>query len=391
MAGSLMDDISETSPVSDGADYGGHSVQMSCLLIDDDPIDIRYVSWLLQQANGFDLKVQTASSLREARRLCTQQEFDLYLFDYWMGEDSSVSLLQELASRSGAPHMMVVMSSLDDESFQRLSLESGADFFLAKQNLSHLTLEKLLQRVFYAASKRRANTQHHLDEDQRTDAWMRSLRSQLDKVHGYSVLAMSSLHNHTREEAKSHLADAIACLSGIRNEMPYMNASLSNGHKRSEVVLSPFDVSQLLSSTVEACSLEAEQFSKRVSFYEQVEDSIILSDPMLLQDLLTITLRGAIRHGEMASDIAVSYELQPTNLEIFISEFGASEDAEVENYDYEGREVMQLSNLFGEERTGSFLVADHILKRLQGSWAMGRRDNNTEIKLRIPLNIDALN
>lgn len=391
MAGSLMDDISETSPVSNGADYGGHSVQMSCLLIDDDPIDIRYVSWLLQQANGFDLKVQTASSLREARRLCTQQEFDLYLFDYWMGEDSSVSLLQELASRSGAPHMMVVMSSLDDESFQSLSLESGADFFLAKQNLSHLTLEKLLQRVLYAASKRRANTQHHLDEDQRTDAWMRSLRSQLDKVHGYSVLAMSSLNNHTREEAKSHLADAIACLSGIRNEMPYMNASLSNGHKRSEVVLSPFDVSQLLSSTVEACSLEAEQFNKRVSFYEQVEDSIILSDPMLLQDLLTITLRGAIRHGEMASDIAVSYELQPTNLEIFISEFGASEDAEVENYDYEGREVMQLSNLFGEERTGSFLVADHILKRLQGSWAMGRRDNNTEIKLRIPLNIDALN
>ena len=391
MGAKLMDVGPNLYSTDHGSGGDENAIRMSCLLLDDDPIDTRYVSWLLQQANGYQMQISTASTLKEARRICANRDFDLYLFDYWMGEESSVSLLRDLDMNSRTPKTIVVMSSLDDETFQVSSLESGADFFLAKQNLTKQTLESMLRNVIHVASKTQTGNQQKLDDEKRIIEWMRFLRTELDTIHGFSTLALTSLEGNVTNDAKLHLKDALSHLSNVRNETTYLSVGLSAVHNHSQVSLRPFDVSQLIADIVGSCSLEAEQSGKTLSYCEHIADSIILSDPDLLEDLLTIVLRGAVRHGVDTKDIAVSYELSPMYVDIFISEFGDPDGKEVEKYQYGGSGALQLADLFGKERTGSFLVAEHILQLLKGSWSMGNRDRNTEIVLRIPLNIDSLN
>ena len=369
----------------------GQEVHLSCLLLDDDPIDRRYVRWLLQQMDGFQFDVEIASSLKQAESLCAAKSFDLYLFDYWMGEDSSVSLVSSLRKSGGNGGTIVVMSSLDDDQFQDASLKAGADLFLAKQALSAKMLEGMLRNIAQIASKSRS--EHHqkqLDADQ-ISGWLKHLNGGLDQSHGFAVLALDALKAGRSEETEALIGDALEQIASLRNEVSSVRAGLATLKKDDAVKLRPFDVSVLLAQVVEDCHYEAEQFGKSLSFCEHVADSIILSDERLLRELLIVMLRGAMRHSGDNANVAVSYELGPEFLEIFISEFGATEeqDSDVRKFDLSG--TISLAYLFGAERAGSMLVAEHILQLLNGDWTVGYSGHNLEISCQVPLNYDLQN
>ena len=359
--------------------------------MDDDPIDSRYVSWLLQQTSGFELSIRTARSLSEAQEICSNTAFDLYLLDFWMGEESSTALVSMLSQAYQSAKTIVVMSSLDDPSFQELSLQSGADMFLAKQELSKARLEGMLRNVIQVASKRQSTHEQQQLDNEKIASWSRYLNKRLDQTHGYSSLALTALKQDRIDEVERYLGAAVDQMAKLRHEVSYLTLGMSVLNKRSDVNLSPFDIGQLLGDVVQDVRLEAEQFGKQLSVYEQVEDSIILGDAGLIRDLVMILLRGAIRSSVDHDDIAISYELGTDTLEIYFSEFGNSEDQDIVEYQYGASSTGQLAALLGQERTGSFIVADHILQLLGGSWNMGFKNDNLEIVCRIPLYPDQLN
>ncbi len=378
---------SELERISQAA---GEDVHLSCLLLDDDPIDRRYVHWLLQQLTGFRFDVTFADSLKEAERLCSDGHFDLYLFDYWMGEDSSVSLVSSLREGGDDTGTIVVMSSLDDASFQDVSLKSGADMFLAKQELSAKTLELMLRNIAQIASNARLNYhQKQLDAD-KIGGWLKHINGGLDQSHGFAVLALDALKAGRGQEAEGLISDALERIASLRNEVSYVGVGISMLNKESALKLKPFDVSTVLTEVVEECRFEAEQFGKTLSFCEHVADSIILSDEGLLRELLFVLLRGAVRYSGESSDVAVSYELGSETLDIFISEFGSVEDQaqDIRQFDVSG--TISLAYLFGTERAGSLLLAEHILQIFGGDWTVGYANRNLEISCRIPLNVDLL-
>ncbi|SNY93348.1 Response regulator receiver domain-containing protein [Cohaesibacter sp. ES.047] len=386
-------DGSANAPIGGTPDAAssGMAIQLSCFLLDDDPIDRRYVSWLLQQMTGFQLDIKSAHTLQEARSICTDERFDLYLLDYWMGEESSVSLLESLNDACKGSSTIVVMSSLDDQAFQEVSMQSGADLFLAKQELSKQTLELMLRNIVQAASKTQSVRDQRLLDAEKIADWTKHLRNMLDSSHGFAALALNALKSGDVETVEHLLSQAIDRMSELRNETSYVQLGMTSRQSAGDLNLRPFDVSTLLAEAVEDCRIEAEQVGKQLSFYEQIADSIILSDDRLLKELLTVLLRGALRYAEEQSDVSVSYELGPEHLEIYISEFGNSEDPEVSNYELDIPSAIQFANLFGSERTGSLLVAESMLHKLRGSWNIGKSGENLEIRCRIPLNQDLLN
>ncbi|WP_319531853.1 response regulator [uncultured Cohaesibacter sp.] len=376
--------MAETSP-ADAA------IQLSCFLLDDDPIDTRYLSWLLHQMGGFQLDIQSAHSLEDAKSICHDKGFDLYLLDYWMGEESSVSLLDQLSHERKGASTIVVLSSLDDQSFQELSLQSGADLFLAKQELSKKTLEAMLRNIVQVARKTQSVKDQRLLDAEKIGDWTKQLSGQLDRAHGFATLAMAALKANNVENVEQMLLQSLSQLAELRHEVSFLNQSMNALQKSDDINLKPFDVSALLAETVDDCQLEAEQCGKQLSFYEQVADSIILSDERLLKELVSILLRGSLRYAEEQSDVSVSYELGPEFLDIYISEFGASEEAEVSGYDLVNPNAVQFADLFESDRAGNLLLAETVLQRLRGSWSIGKSGDNLEISCRIPLNQDLLN
>ena len=382
---------SQLAQVPRQADVTDQKVPLSCFLLDDDPIDIRYVSWLLRQVHGFDLKIKSANSVQDARAMCSIEQFDLYLLDYWLGEEESVALLQDLQAQSAANRTIVVISSLDDQSFQETSLKSGADLFLAKQDLSKSVLESMMRNVVHLATRHQASHQQKLLNEEKIFEWTRYLHSELDKVHGFTSLALSALETGDQQNAKQLLKDALGPLLELRNEASCTNLGMAAIQKRGHVNLQPFDVGKLLVDLVEECRLEAEQFDKNLDICEHVADSIILSDPVILRELIEVLLRGSIRFGGDASEVAVSYELNDHHLEIYISEFGDWDEDPLSNFQYSSANALEISDLFGQERSSTLFVAEHLLQLLNGNWSIGRQDENIEIICRIPLNYDLLN
>ena len=368
----------------------GEEIHLSCLLLDDDPIDRRYVHWLLQQLAGFRFDVTFADSLNEAKQLCSEKRFDLYLFDYWMGEDSSASLVSFLREEGDNAGTIVVLSSLDDASFQDVSLKSGADMFLAKQELSAKTLERMLRNIAQIASN--ARLQYHqkqLDAD-KIGGWLKHINGGLDQSHGFAVLALDALKAGRGQEAEHLISDALEQIAALRNEVSYVGVGMSMLNKESALNLKPFDVSSILTEVVEDCRFEAEQFGKTLNFCEHVADSIVLSDEGLLRELLFVLLRGAVRYSGERTDVAVSYELGTEALVVYISEFGSAEDHGLDLRKFDVSGTISLAYLFGTERAGSLLVAEHILQILGGDWSVGYANRNLEIRCRIPLNVDLL-
>ena len=368
-----------------------NKVSLSCFLLDDDPIDVRYVTWLLKQVKGYDLEITSASTIQEARRICTSRQFDLYLLDYWMGEEDSISLLSEMDGFTKATKTLVVMSSLDDEAFHSASVESGASLFLAKQDLSEAVLENMLRNVVHIASKNQVNSQQKRLNEEKIYDWTKFLHNELDKVHGFASLALAALNSDNVEDAKRHIQEALAPLSGLRHEASFTNLGIAAIQSRGKVKLQPFDIGTLLGEIVDECRVEAEQFDKNLDYCEHVADSIILSDPHLLKELISMLLRGAIRYGGETTEIAVSYELTYYHLEIYLSEFGEAEDGTFDGYLNPVNTVIHISDLFSKERAGTLFVAEHILQLLNGNWSIGNRGENLEVVCRIPLNYDLLN
>ena len=366
-------------------------IKLSCLLIDDDPIDRRYGRWLLQQLTGFEFEVEFAASLKEARKLCARRRYDLYLFDYWMGEETSLSLVSSLREGGENAGTIVVMSSLDDASFQEMSLQSGADLFLAKQELSAKTLEGMLRNIAQIASRSRMqHNQRQMDVD-KIGGWLKHINGGLDHSHGFAVLALDALKAGRSEEAEKLISSSLEQIASLRNEVSFVGAGMSTLKKGGEVNLKPFDVSSLLSEVVGECRFEALQLGKTLSFCEHVADSIILSDETLLRELLFVMLRGAVRYSSNSSDIAVSYELGSDCLQVYISEFGLSDEDELDVRQLDISGTISLAYLFGTERAGSLLVAEHLLQILGGQWTVGYSGNNLEINCQIPLNYDLQN
>ena len=98
------------------------------LVIDDDPIIVRLIQLLLEDA-GY--RCTTAESAAEARRLAAADAFALALCDMTMPNESGLELAQHLCACH--PELAVVMvTAVDDPDIAKMALDCGAYGYVVK-------------------------------------------------------------------------------------------------------------------------------------------------------------------------------------------------------------------------------------------------------------------
>lgn len=102
------------------------------LLVDDHPLFRAGVAAVLRADPAFAVCAETASGA-EARGLALAQQPDMAVVDLLLGEDDGLRLVREL--RRELPQLrIVVLSMLDEATYQPRALAAGADAFLSKRD-----------------------------------------------------------------------------------------------------------------------------------------------------------------------------------------------------------------------------------------------------------------
>ena len=125
---------------------------LSCVILDDDRIDAEYLAYQLKQIENYKFDIVSAKSIEEARRVTQSRVFDLYLIDFWMGHETSIAFINELASQRNHKSI-VLLSSLEEDRFQEMGLRAGAVQFLSKSELTPVNLESCIRSARSTAEK----------------------------------------------------------------------------------------------------------------------------------------------------------------------------------------------------------------------------------------------
>ncbi|WP_321505637.1 response regulator [Breoghania sp.] len=113
---------------------------LSVMLIDADAVDAKYIRWLLESMGRYEVQVVVAPSVGEARRLSATRDFDVYLSDFWLNQETSIAFIREIAVRQPKAAILL-LTSLGSEDIEELGLRAGAHGFLTKFELSEKALE----------------------------------------------------------------------------------------------------------------------------------------------------------------------------------------------------------------------------------------------------------
>lgn len=106
---------------------------LTCLLVDDDDIGRTVTADRLRR---YGVDVQEAASGAEAMRMADDADFDVFLIDYYLPDDSGVWLVQRLRGRLRHPARFVALTANVDSISFRDELGSNFDSVLAKPAMS---------------------------------------------------------------------------------------------------------------------------------------------------------------------------------------------------------------------------------------------------------------
>jgi len=73
------------------------------------------------------------------------RHLDVIYLEYWLGEETTVPFIHEIAAMRGAP--CVVLTKFDEPDIRRITFRAGAQAFLSKTSLGPQALESVTLAV----------------------------------------------------------------------------------------------------------------------------------------------------------------------------------------------------------------------------------------------------
>jgi CheY-like chemotaxis protein len=111
------------------------------LLVDYDAEDAFAFSRLLARSKHIDFSISLCGSADAAKSLLKNIAFDIVYVDYWLGFETSIPFIAEIAQQNHAP--IVTLTGVDSPDVRRCAYRAGATGFLAKEDLSIQTVESV--------------------------------------------------------------------------------------------------------------------------------------------------------------------------------------------------------------------------------------------------------
>jgi len=122
------------------------------LLVDDDPVDRELIMRASRGGEQLEICYAQCGSSWEAKAWLNRERFDLAMVDYWLGDETSIPLIQEIHYRYNLP--VILMTGLDTPEVRRCAFRAGVAGYLSKDALIVQAIECAALGVLYSRDAR---------------------------------------------------------------------------------------------------------------------------------------------------------------------------------------------------------------------------------------------
>ena len=299
---------------------GGRSVRqeprgrrLRVLLVDDDPVDVKYLRLLSNDMRGFRPEFVVADQPERVADLLKEGPVDLALVDFWLGSVSAVDIIEELAARRSIP--TVVLTGLDVIDIRESGYRAGALGFLSKHHLSAEALESVISSVLRLHAVERLRRFERFDHDDMAaslEGWLTSIQARLHAI------------EHSLEPETTGLPDARgdrsapavetrrvrADISFLRREIGFGLPLLHDSASDPVPELSRFDLAEAVRDAAGEF-VDDESADARAIVLDEVPAPVVIeSDRTVVTDLLAYLIKATSdeRRGRATIRIGVGAE-----------------------------------------------------------------------------------
>jgi signal transduction histidine kinase len=116
---------------------------LNILLVDDDEDDYIVTADLLEEAEISKFKLDWVDNYQSALDLIKKDCYDVYLFDYRLGEYNGIELLKE-SLKLGCQKPIIMLTGLGDHTVDQIAMQEGAADYLVKGQIDIHLLERTI-------------------------------------------------------------------------------------------------------------------------------------------------------------------------------------------------------------------------------------------------------
>ena len=340
------------------------------LLVDDSEFSREVYQQMLRTDELYKFDVMVAENARDALKAVRAGYFDCVLLDMHLPDGKGIDFINAFHTVD-ARLPIVILTADNSEERALLSLQSGADDYLMKEQTNHL----LLRRTITHAIERRkvlmqfGQLQSTLERERILNKKQRDFislvshefRTPMAIISGASQMLLKRLPPEGREQVKSQtqrIEQAMQRLTGLLdNALNFLQ--LEEG--RVECLTREFDMRELL----ERCIKRKQQLFSLHKFHASLEEApqTFSGDPILCDQIFANLLSNAAKYSHAGSDIYVRVKSTKKKLQITVEDKGIGMDADT--LKQAGQKFFRGNNTIGASGTGVGLYLSQEYARLQ--------------------------
>lgn len=286
--------------------------RLDVLLVEDDRTDATLMREMLSRSRFFDFQVEHVPDIAAARQALAAVHFDLMILDFWVGSESSLSLLKRSLQQSwNMPSLLV--SSIDVADVQGLGLEAGAYGYLHKNDLSPSTLDSAIRTLLHMraaeANLRRSLADNVRDQDRLVEVMndvTQEVRSTIDAVQTLGEALMKpDGERPAKLDARSH---AQAVQEGSRRLAEILETRLGDTRTLdtpARLRLEPVDIIDILRSVAAVMTPKCEEKEQELAIVSRHSSIVAEADAAAMRQLFLNLIENAHRYSPRKTKIDV--------------------------------------------------------------------------------------
>lgn len=225
--------------------------QIKILLIDDDEDDFIITKSILQEIKEWNFEIDWEKNYQEAQNKLFQNQHDLYLIDFRLGEGTGLDLLNK-ALKNNIKKPIIILTGQGDRQIDLEVMQAGAADYLIKESLDSINLERSIRYSLnnYEISKNLAESEKQLQLKDKLSMTGRLARSIAHEVRNPLTNINLSLEELEHELKNDDLKPYIDIIQRNSKRIEKLISDLLNSSKPSKLQLNSWSINKIIEDTL---------------------------------------------------------------------------------------------------------------------------------------------
>jgi signal transduction histidine kinase len=375
------------------------NANLRILIVDDDEVDRIAVRRAIITA-GIQVEVHEADTCAGAILTLKTQPFDCIFLDYRLPDQDGLALVQTIRAE-GILSPLIVLTGQGDEQIAVDLMKAGASDYLAKSKISPGRLAQMLRNALRVHQAEQEATlvnqrfkesyellieQHQELEQQRQQIYEQNLeliqaaalksrflatishelRTPLNAILGFSQMLLRPSKG-TLSDKQTDMVQRI--FSNGKNLLDMLNEVLDFSRieaNRLDLKPESFNLQSLITTTVDEMRSLAVLKQLTLSTEVNLQNALVLNDPVRLRQVLVNLLSNAIKFTNMGRVWVDTQEIGSDRLSISVHDTGIGIVPEHRDYIFEAFRQVDQTTTRKHAGTGLGLAITHSLVQMMG-------------------------